>query len=178
MRQGFGDGIRLEEVVMKRCLALFALTAVVGAGCTPPGPDLDVAFADLAAADAAYLEALSSLDAEAFASFYDTNAQMYPPNHAALVGPVAILDYAEEVFATPGLSITVTSTPVHMGVGGELGYSMATAEVSMPGPDGTVITERGPDVHVWRKQAAGPWRIVVDIWNSDVPLPVPGEGGD
>lgn len=160
---------------MKRVLLLaWGAAGLVAAGCAPSvGPDVNAAYEELSARAEAYHDALSRLDAAAFADFYAPDAVMYPPNHVMVAGRAAIRAYAEEVFATPGLAVTVETTPVHMGAAADIGYSTAKATVTMTGPDGAPVSDTGPDVHVWRRQPAGTWEILIDIWNSEEPLPEP-----
>ena len=40
---------------------------------------------------------------------------------------------------------------------------------------GKPVTDHGKLVEVWKKQADGKWKSVVDIFNSDLPLPAPPE---
>jgi ketosteroid isomerase-like protein len=35
------------------------------------------------------------------------------------------------------------------------------------------VTDHGKYVAVWKKQADGNWKVAVDIWNTDLPLPAP-----
>ena len=38
---------------------------------------------------------------------------------------------------------------------------------------GKPVKEHGKYVKVWQKQADGKWKCSADIWNSDLPVPVP-----
>ena len=38
------------------------------------------------------------------------------------------------------------------------------------------VADRGKFVEVWKKQADGKWKVVADIFNSDLPAAPPGEG--
>lgn len=46
-----------------------------------------------------------------------------------------------------------------------MGYTYGTANITITGPDGNPMTEGIRDFHLWKRQADGSWRIVVDIWN-------------
>jgi len=163
---------------MRQLLTILTAAGIVAAGCAPP-PDTGVeeALVELGQATEAYHQAMDSRDLEAFVGFYAPEARMFPPNHAAVMGQAAIRTWAEEQLATEGLSIMSTFAPPRIGAGGDLGFTTGITEVSMPGPEG-MMTDRGPDVHVWQKQADGSWKILLDIWNSERPLPEPDEGGN
>ena len=42
-------------------------------------------------------------------------------------------------------------------------------------PPGTAepVGDRGKGVEIWKKQRDGSWKVVLDIFNSDVPAPAP-----
>jgi ketosteroid isomerase-like protein len=43
----------------------------------------------------------------------------------------------------------------------------------MKDPDGKPMKDRGKFIEVWKKQADGKWKVVADMFNSDIPLPAP-----
>ena len=53
--------------------------------------------------------------------------------------------------------------------GADMGYSMSEATMTLSGPDGGPVTEHVRDFYVWRRQADGSWKVVVDIWNAAPP---------
>ena len=168
---------------MKRLITITVLSGVLTAACAPapePAPMVDTAeaLADLRATDAAYHAAVNGLDAAAWVSFYTSDARVYPPNAPELTTTADIQAFAEEMFAIEGFSVNVATSVVEVGAGGDVGYSIGYAELTMPGPDGSPVSDSGPDVHVWRMQADGSWKLAIDIWNSDVPLPEADSGGN
>jgi len=58
---------------------------------------------------------------------------------------------------------------VEVGDGGDLGYTLNQFVITFTGSEGQPVTEQGRDFHVWRRQADGAWKVVIDIWNSDQP---------
>jgi ketosteroid isomerase-like protein len=44
-----------------------------------------------------------------------------------------------------------------------------TVEVTVNDAKGKPVTDRGKFVEIWKKQADGTWKCVVDMWNSDLP---------
>ena len=56
---------------------------------------------------------------------------------------------------------------------GEIGYSIGTYHVMFTGPDGKMIMDDGKYSTVWKKQADGSWKLAVDMFNSNTPLPAP-----
>jgi ketosteroid isomerase-like protein len=80
-----------------------------------------------------------------------------------------------EMTAMPGFAISWQADGTAAASSGDLGYSWGTAQITMDGPDGTPMTSQEKYVTVWRKDAAGAWKVVADIFNSNTPPP--GAGG-
>jgi ketosteroid isomerase-like protein len=53
--------------------------------------------------------------------------------------------------------------------GGDLAYVYGRYEVSFDEAPGKRTTDRGKIVEIWKKQADGNWKCIVDTWNSDLP---------
>jgi len=43
----------------------------------------------------------------------------------------------------------------------------------MKGPDGKPMNDNGKMVEIWKKQADGNWKCIVDTWSSDLPATPP-----
>lgn len=55
---------------------------------------------------------------------------------------------------------------------GELGYIYGTYQDSVQDPKGGPPTrDTGKIVEVWKKQADGNWKCIVDAYSSDLPVP-------
>lgn len=52
---------------------------------------------------------------------------------------------------------------------GELGYTVGQYTITVTGEDGERSVEKGKYVTIWRKQADGSWKVVLDGGNSDGP---------
>ena len=58
---------------------------------------------------------------------------------------------------------------------GDLAYSTGAYEMTAPDDNGESSIDRGKYVAVWKKQADGNWKVAVDTWNTDLPLPAPSD---
>lgn len=56
---------------------------------------------------------------------------------------------------------------------GDFGYTVGTYEMKMNDPKGNPITDQGKYTTVWKKQADGSWKSVVDRSNTDSPVTPP-----
>ena len=98
------------------------------------------------------------------------DASVFPPGSPALVGKDAIRAYIAQSLQMPGFRISWKTNEVTVAESGDLAYGVGTNRVSFSGPDGKPVTVEGKAVTIWRKDSAGAWKCVVDIWN-DVPAP-------
>ena len=104
-------------------------------------------------------------------SFYADDASMFPPNAPLATGKEAIRAVWSPLLTTPGVAISGQTTKVEASRGGDLGYSIGTYELITPDPTGKPVTDHGKYVVVWKKQADGSWKVMADIFNSNLPTP-------
>jgi ketosteroid isomerase-like protein len=65
--------------------------------------------------------------------------------------------------------MTFRPTSVFVAKSGDVAYTYGTYDLSMTGPDGRPVTDKGKYVTVYKKQADGSWKAAVDTFNSDLP---------
>jgi ketosteroid isomerase-like protein len=100
-------------------------------------------------------------------AFWADDAVVYPPGMHALKGKSALRAYVQGALATPGFHITWTTSDASLSPDGQLAYLLSTNAVTMPGPDGQLVTQRGRAVTIWRRGPDGNWLCAIDIWNSE-----------
>ena len=105
-------------------------------------------------------------DIERIVSFWTDDAVVLAPGLPPVIGKTALREYVEGSLRIPGFKITWVSTAVNISPDGKLAYLFSDNAVTMPGPDGQSTTTAGRAVTIWRKEADGEWRCVVDIWNA------------
>jgi ketosteroid isomerase-like protein len=71
----------------------------------------------------------------------------------------------------PNLKITWQADNANVARSGELGYTSGAYQMSFTDAAGKTIPDNGKYVTVWRKQADGNWKVVLDIFNTDLPAP-------
>jgi ketosteroid isomerase-like protein len=157
---------------MKSLRFLVPVVSMASAGCAPR-VDTAAELEALRQADAQYAQAAGSMNVDAWLGLYAPNATLYAPNMAPITGTEAIRAFGTQMSSAAGFSAVFHPTAVEVGSGGDIGYTLSHYVVTMNGPDGKPVTEKGPDFHLWKKQADGSWKIVLDLWNSEDPLPAP-----
>ncbi len=153
-------------------LAGFAGVLLFSTGCTKaPDPAADAQA--IRSASEEWAKTAVSKDAVKFVSYYTDDATVMLPNEPVLKGKDAIKAVAGPMMQDPNFAIAFTTDKVE--VSGTLGYTQGTVKASSTGRDGKRLDDTGKYLTVWKKQEDGSWKAVQDIFNSDLPLPVPTE---
>lgn len=160
------------RLTVRSCLALtFLATACLAQ--QPPSTS-GSAEAAIRAADEKWSKAASAGDLEGTLSYYSDDASVLSPNAPIASGKQAIRAVWSSLL-TSGTSVSWEADKVEVARSGELGYVVGTYEVNAEDPQGKPVTDRGKMVEVWKKQADGKWKAVVDIFNSDLPATTAAE---
>ena len=115
-------------------------------------------------------QAVSAKNADAIAELYANDAVFMAPNAPAARGKEAIrASWAEALKASPTLRLTTTG--VNVAASGDWAGETGTYTFSYTGDQGPV-TDRGKYVVNFRRDGTD-WKVVNDIFNSDLPLPAP-----
>ena len=152
-----------------RTICITFSSVLLGA-CVPPSVDVEAERAALRAAADAYHATGEALDAGTFADFYANDGLILPPNEAGVSGRDGAHDFMSIFAAAPGAGVSFSDANVVVAASGDMGYTLADAVVRFEGPDGEPVEDNIRDFHLWKKQN-GEWKIAVDIWNSEIPLP-------
>lgn len=155
----------------KTSFALSVLLSVL-TGCSEPVSTSTKAAADsLRALDQELQAAVGRKDLERIISFYDDDALMLPAAEPAIRGKEAIRTEWTHILAIPNFENQGQLTSLDLSSSGDLAYTTGSYLALMQGEDGTTVREPGKWVTVWKRGKGGPWRIVVDTYNTDVPPP-------
>ena len=162
--------------ITRNALALLALGSAFGcssATTTAPSvaPSRAADQAAIRALDDSIVAAMQARDAAAVAAYYAPNAQLFPPNRDVATGPTAIRAAWAEDFKLPNIDLSFEPQRIEVAASGDMASDVGTYRVSLDGPEGP-ISDTGKYVVVWHK-VNGQWKVMADIWNSDLPLPEP-----
>ena len=117
------------------------------------------------------MAAMQARDAGGITAYYAPNGQLFPPNRAVATGLPAIQASWAGDFQLPNIDLSFESRRIDVAASGDMASDVGTYRVSLDDPSGR-ISDTGKYVVVWRK-VSGEWKIMADIWNSDLPLPPP-----
>jgi ketosteroid isomerase-like protein len=154
--------MRLSLIIQ---LPLFAVAA-----CSPSQTDLEAERTALMQASREWAATGATGDMDRILSYWSDDAIVLPPDQPAVVGKEAIRAFVRQSLDIPGFSITWE--PEQATISGDLGYLIERNTVTFADSTGTVHTQHGKAVTIWRKNSAGEWKCVVDTWNNVPAHPV------
>lgn len=153
------------------------LTLAAACAQQPPAAPPDTRAADEAAirsAAKAWSAAAQAKDPDKFASFYAEDATLMLEDMADFKGKAAIREAIAGMMQDPAFALSFETTTVEVARSGDLAcetitYSITTTDPKTKKP----MTEAGAGVVVWKKQADGSWKALLDIPVSDTTAPAP-----
>jgi ketosteroid isomerase-like protein len=100
----------------------------------------------------------------AFLNYIDDSCVLLRPNKYPVVGRKAI----ENMFINPDTSFSLTWTPLDADISsaGDFGYTYGIFKIEMDSPEGEEVTREGTYVTIWKKDADGNWKFVLDTGNQ------------
>ncbi len=155
-----------HSMILAACLVL-SLFLPSSAGGKPPKNPAD----SVRAADQEWMKVFAAKDLDKSVAFCEENGAVLAPNAPIAQGRQAIAKSFAGFFALPNLKITWQADNANVARSGELGYTSGAYQMSFTDAAGKTIPDNGKYVTVWRKQADGNWKVVLDIFNTDLPAP-------
>jgi uncharacterized protein (TIGR02246 family) len=156
--------MKTKMLLLAGCTALLSFTFV---GPAAADTKIEQALRDL---DAQWSAAAGTKDLDKTVSYYSTDAIVMPPNAPSATTKEAIRSAWKEMLTSPGAAINWKATKVEVAKAGDLAYVSGTYEETMTDASGRPVKDRGKYVEIFKKQADGTWKVIADIWNSDIPV--------
>ena len=114
-----------------------------------------------------WLQLVKAKDAAGIAELYAQDGAVMPPNAPIGKGRTAIQKTWASMMRTPGFGLTFVPEQIVVSSSGDMALDRGTYSLTIA-PDGTMQTDTGKYVVVWRK-IDREWKVAADIFNSDVP---------
>ena len=157
---------RLRE--LRGCAVAAAAAALVLGACSR-APDPAAARAAIMDADVAFAQATKARGVEGWLEYFaDSGVQVTPGRN--VVGKAAIRALMAPDLADTTRLLSWRPTSAEVSASGDLGYTIGRWELGPRAGGAPLLT--GSYVTIWRKQADGSWRVVLDVGNND-PVPAP-----
>ena len=113
-----------------------------------------------------WAKAAAGGDVEKILSYWSDDAIVLQPDQRALIGKAAIRQMVEGSMKIPKFTITWGPESGVISKSGDMGYLVEHNRVTFADSTGKVHTQFGKAVTIWRKDASGAWKCVVDTWNG------------
>ena len=155
---------------IRTLIVTLTLGFTAAAICLAADTKIEQALRDL---DAQWSAAAGAKDLAKTVSYYAESAIVMPPNGASATTKEAIRSAWKEMLGRPGAGISWKATKVEVAKSGDLAYVSGTYEETMTDATGKPVKDHGKYVEIFKKQADGTWKVVADIWNSDLPASAP-----
>ncbi len=117
--------------------------------------------------NATFGEAIRGADAAAIGSLYTDDAILLPPGADMIKGREGIQAFWHGGFQM-GIKDAVLTT-INVEAWGDTACEIGTYLLKIQPPGQGIVEDNGKYVVVWKLDAAGAWKLAVDIWNSSVP---------
>lgn len=145
---------------MKKIFSVLVLTVV---GCNQPKVDKRAEGEKVIQLSKEWSRAAAAGDVEKVVGYWADDAFMMSAGEPPLRGKQAIRQMVEESFKMPGFRISWQPQSVEVSDNGDMAYLIEDSQVSFTDPAGKPTTVNNKAVSIWRKQADGSWKNVVDI---------------
>jgi ketosteroid isomerase-like protein len=151
-------------IAVQRLFLILLFLPLALAGCTDPA-DLEKTRNELLEIDATFSRASVEEGAsKAFLAYISEDCVLLRPNKQPIKGREKII----EMFSKKDDHFTLSWTPLFADISksGDLGYTYGTYKTEMLSPEGGLVTTEGTYVSIWKKDANGQWKFVLDTGNQ------------
>ena len=114
-----------------------------------------------------WAKAAASGNADSALSYWSDDAVVLQPDQPALVGKSEIRKMVEGSMKDPKFSITWEPERAMISESGDMGYMIEHNRMTFSDSTGKARTVFGKAVTIWKKDASGEWKCVVDTWNMN-----------
>jgi ketosteroid isomerase-like protein len=142
------------------------LIALVSLGCAQAPADLESEQEAVIQADRDFARDTAEGGVEAWVSYFSQDGVMLPDTGEVVRGHESIRALMGPAFDVPGYSLSWTPEFAEVSASADLAYTFGTYEASAPDAEGNPVVTRGRYVTIWRKDANGSWKVVLDIGNT------------
>jgi len=154
--------------ILHLLVLMLGVTCLLSCTTAPPPDTSEEDSQAIKAASSQFVENFNSHDFAALAAIFTDAAKLIPPTFEMIVGRESIQVW----FGESGANLQLTMIDLHMN--GDMAYVVGEYMIAIQPEEGEAISDNGNYVEIW-KRTNGSWMLDLDIWNSNVPIPVPIE---
>lgn len=123
--------------------------------------------ASLLAVDADWEQAYAAKHLKKAVAFCDDEASMLVPNAPIASGKVAISKAMADDMASSDLTWRANKAGIARSQ--DLGYTSGVYEMTFKDASGKMKMDKGKYLTLWKREADGTWKMLYDMFNSDLP---------
>lgn len=150
-------------------LSTILLLAIL-AGCNESKIDTAAEGEKLMQISREWSKSASSDDIEKTMSYWADSAVFFSAGQPPLNGKKEIRQMVEQSYEIPGFKISWEPISVSVSKSGDMAYMIEQNQLTMSDSTGTPVTKYGKGVTIWKKDASGSWKNIVEIGVDDVKL--------
>ncbi|HLI96741.1 MAG TPA: DUF4440 domain-containing protein [Candidatus Baltobacteraceae bacterium] len=121
----------------------------------------------LRAADSGWANVFSAKNLTASVDYVDAAGAVLAPGAPRATGHAAIRKLFAGLFALPDLRLMWHASTAYVAQSREIGYTTGAYHMSYR-VKGKTLADRGKYVTVWKHESDGSWKVLLDIFNSDL----------
>ena len=103
-------------------------------------------------------------------SFFASDGIMIGSGQSTAAGPAALTQAVEALVTGPDFQDEWKWDRIELSPDGKLAYLVGNTTITVANADGQPVTNHARLLNVWRKDADGIWRCVVDMWVDEPPV--------
>jgi len=152
---------------MKSVLSFVVLVALIGCSNSEDAGQTEASASkfELGQMNRDFAAALNAGDAKAAAAAYTEDAVLIPPGEPLVRGRAAIEEYWRGAIEMGGIRDVAVET-MDARSSGTLGYETGSFELTVNGPDGEAVIDRGRYIELLTRTPDGRWLSTHGIWNA------------
>jgi uncharacterized protein (TIGR02246 family) len=143
---------------------VFAVSGCFGSEDSMP-TEVSASKIELGQMNRDFAAALNAKDAKAAAALYTADAVLIPPGEPLVRGREAIEEYWRGAIESGGVRDVSVETMDALS-SGSLGYETGSFVLTVNGPDGEAVIDRGRYIELLRREPDGRWLSTHGIWNA------------
>jgi uncharacterized protein (TIGR02246 family) len=151
---------------MKNVFLIGLLPAMI-MGCGHPKVDTKAEGDKLMNLSHEWAKAALAHDVDKTLSYWADDAVLIESGQPVRTGKKELRQLVEESFKMPGFKISWEPQSVDVSQSGDMAYMKEKSQVTFNDSTGKAITMHSNSVTVWKKQADGNWKDVVDISSNE-----------
>jgi ketosteroid isomerase-like protein len=117
--------------------------------------------------DVKWSKAATAKDLEGTVSYYGDDASLLPPNTTIQIGKTAVHAAWAGLLGSVD-SIAWQPNKIEVSKSSDMAYVIGVYQLASKDPQGKPVLDHGKYVEVWKKQGDGNWKVVADIFNTDL----------